>query len=343
MTKAFNIRIPAQAYNHPEALLTWINSHVNPGVPVQRTIFTVRDLEAIYTKFKSKLERCLSLEVINAYRKSKAIPPMFAQEHAAWKHEQEVELQFSPITDGRFMAKFLLSGPSHTGDNGTLGMGYVDLTQFELGLWYSPDGDMYTLTYMDKEAGHSVQIPDDVVPLKLFPVFEFNYQQDAKNPETNLSTEDLFAEFLQKFSKTFWDDKVANQIRNAISITDISVELDPRDPSPQKTLEKIVDLTSQTRTQYFPWGLNTPADKGYFGFEEVSKAAHVLETQMLAADALAGGFFKPLMLSVFSIEVPVKEGTCVYTKATFSYGQRMTVMIPPLVLREEEPGVYTYL
>ena len=299
MTKAFNIRIPAQAYNHPEALLTWINSHVNPGVPVQRTIFTVRDLEAIYTKFKSKLDRCLSLEVINAYRKSKAIPPMFAQEHAAWKHEQEVELQFSPITDGRFMAKFLLSGPSHTGDNGTLGMGYVDLTQFELGLWYSPDGDMYTLTYMDKEAGHSVQIPDDVVPLKLFPVFEFNYQQDAKNPETNLSTEDLFAEFLQKFSKTFWDDKVA-----------------------------------QT---------TSAADKGYFGFEEVSKAAHVLETQMLAADALAGGFFKPLMLSVFSIEVPVKEGTCVYTKATFSYGQRMSVMIPPLVLREEEPGVYTYL
>lgn len=54
--------------------------------------------------------------------------------------------------------------------------------------------------------------------------------------------------------------KVANQIRNAISITDVKVELDPRDATPQKTIEKIVDLTSQTRTQYFPWGLNTPND-----------------------------------------------------------------------------------
>lgn len=54
--------------------------------------------------------------------------------------------------------------------------------------------------------------------------------------------------------------KIANQVRNAISITDINVELDPRDPSPQRTMEKIIDLSSQTRSQFFPWGLNTPSD-----------------------------------------------------------------------------------
>ena len=38
----------------------------------------------------------------------------------------------------------------------------------------------------------------------------------------------------------------------AVLQTDVNLELDPRDPSPQRTIEKVVDLTSQTRTQFFP-------------------------------------------------------------------------------------------
>lgn len=54
--------------------------------------------------------------------------------------------------------------------------------------------------------------------------------------------------------------RVGNQIRNAISITDVKVTLDERDHQPQRTLSKIVDLVSQSRAQFFPWGLNTASD-----------------------------------------------------------------------------------
>lgn len=54
--------------------------------------------------------------------------------------------------------------------------------------------------------------------------------------------------------------RVANQIRNAISITDVNVTLDERDHNPQKTLDKIVDLVMQSRSQLVPWGLNTASD-----------------------------------------------------------------------------------
>lgn len=54
--------------------------------------------------------------------------------------------------------------------------------------------------------------------------------------------------------------RVANQIRNAISITDVNVTMDPRDHQPQRTLTKIVDLVTQSRAQFFPWGLNTASD-----------------------------------------------------------------------------------
>lgn len=54
--------------------------------------------------------------------------------------------------------------------------------------------------------------------------------------------------------------RVANQIRNAISITDVKVILDPRDHQPQRTLMKVVDLVTQSRAQFFPWGLNSASD-----------------------------------------------------------------------------------
>lgn len=54
--------------------------------------------------------------------------------------------------------------------------------------------------------------------------------------------------------------RVANQIRNAISITDVHVVLDERDHRPNHTLMKIVDLVTQSRAQFFPWGLNTASD-----------------------------------------------------------------------------------
>ena len=54
--------------------------------------------------------------------------------------------------------------------------------------------------------------------------------------------------------------RVANQIRNAISITDVTVVLDERDHQPQKTLSKVIDLVTQSRAQFFPWGLNSASD-----------------------------------------------------------------------------------
>ena len=45
-----------------------------------------------------------------------------------------------------------------------------------------------------------------------------------------------------------------NPNNNPNSFNNMNLELDPRDPSPQRTIEKVVDLTSQTHTQSFPGG-----------------------------------------------------------------------------------------
>lgn len=54
--------------------------------------------------------------------------------------------------------------------------------------------------------------------------------------------------------------RVANQIKNAISITDVSVTLDPKDKNPLRSLMKISDLVMQSRAQFFPQSLHNTSD-----------------------------------------------------------------------------------
>lgn len=297
-SKSFNIRLPQIVRGQPEALLTWINSHINPGVPVAKTTIEVKAFTGIYDKFQLRLNRCLSLDTINAYRTVNKLPLMAGQEHAGWLTSQDVELNISLITEGRFQAKFQLTGPAHSPSvNGQLHMGYEDLCDFEIGLFYNAETDVYHMAYKDTRLGEVVPaMAEPLRAMKLFPVFEFNYETNRKEPEAALSTGDVFGLFKSAFGKAMWDDRIQ--------------------------AAGIAKLT---------------APAGYYGYEHIDNAMAVLENQMLFADAFAGNFFKPLMLQVFTIEVPVKEGRLFYTRATFSYGQRVSVMLTPLLLKENVP------
>ena len=140
------------------------------------------------------------------------------------------------------------------------------------------NNDIYSVMMARALSGSQTQIV--YVPKEFFTYFAFQFNANGTGRSLLSDVKNLIS--LRAVSLYA---KVANQIRNAISITDISVELDPRDPSPQKTLEKIVDLTSQTRTQYFPWGLNTPADIANWwhraGFQmNVSGHPHLPQTKI---------------------------------------------------------------
>ena len=57
--------------------------------------------------------------------------------------------------------------------------------------------------------------------------------------------------------QAFLEEKQSEIGSAHVSITDVNIELDPRDPSPNRTIEKIVDLTSQTRTAFMSGTLQT--------------------------------------------------------------------------------------
>lgn len=54
--------------------------------------------------------------------------------------------------------------------------------------------------------------------------------------------------------------KVMAQVKSAISLTHVNMTLDPNDPDPQKTIEIAQHEIGKMRQQYFPLGINTPAD-----------------------------------------------------------------------------------
>lgn len=117
----------------------------------------------------------------------------------------------------------------------------------------SRNNDIYAVMLARALSGSQTQIV--YIPKEFFTYFAYQYNSNGTG-RSLLSD----VNYLVSLRAVSMYAKVANQIRNAISITDVNVTMDPRDPMPQKTIEKIIDLTSQTRTQMFPWGLNTPSD-----------------------------------------------------------------------------------
>lgn len=115
------------------------------------------------------------------------------------------------------------------------------------------NNDIYMVMLARSLAGSNTQIV--YIPKEFYTYFAFQYNANGTGRSFLADVKYLIS--LRSISLFA---KIANQVRNAISITDINVELDPRDPSPQRTMEKIIDLSSQTRAQFFPWGLNTPSD-----------------------------------------------------------------------------------
>lgn len=54
--------------------------------------------------------------------------------------------------------------------------------------------------------------------------------------------------------------KVMAQTKSSINVTHVGVTLDPNDPDPQKTIEMAAHEVVKMRQNYFPLGINTPAD-----------------------------------------------------------------------------------
>ncbi len=117
----------------------------------------------------------------------------------------------------------------------------------------STNTDAYRVLLARGLAGQSTRMV--YIPKSFFTYFAFQFNPNGTG--RSLLTD---VKYLISLRAVSLYAKVANQIRNAISVTDIKVKLDERDNTPQKTLEKVVDIVSQTRSQFFPWGLNTPSD-----------------------------------------------------------------------------------
>ena len=117
----------------------------------------------------------------------------------------------------------------------------------------SSNTDAYAISMARSFAGQTTRMV--YIPKSFFTYFAFQFNPNGTG--RSLLTD---VKYLISLRAVSLYAKVANQIRNAISVTDIKVKLDPRDNNPQKTLEKVADVVSQTRSQFFPWGLNTPSD-----------------------------------------------------------------------------------
>lgn len=122
-----------------------------------------------------------------------------------------------------------------------------------LELSLTKNNDAYSMLLARAWAGQSTRLV--YIPKQFYTYFAFQFNPNGTG--RSLLTD---VKYLISLRAVSLYAKVANQIRNAISVTDISVKIDERDPDPQKSLEKVVDIVSQTRSQFFPWGLNTPSD-----------------------------------------------------------------------------------
>lgn len=54
--------------------------------------------------------------------------------------------------------------------------------------------------------------------------------------------------------------KIMAQSKQAIDVTKVNISLDPNDQDPEKTIEQIQDSVLKLRQNYFPLGINNPAD-----------------------------------------------------------------------------------
>ena len=122
-----------------------------------------------------------------------------------------------------------------------------------LELSLTKNNDAYSMLLARAWAGQATRMV--YIPKQFYTYFAFQFNPNGTG--RSLLTD---VKYLISLRAVSLYAKVANQIRNAISVTDISVKLDERDPDPQKSLEKVIDIVSQTRSQFFPWGLNTPSD-----------------------------------------------------------------------------------
>lgn len=115
------------------------------------------------------------------------------------------------------------------------------------------NNDAYMILLARAWAGQQTQVV--YVPKKYFTYFAFQFNPDGTG--RSMVTDVLKLLSMRGISMYA---KIANQVRNAISLTEVGVELDPADRSPEKTLEMVKDIVSQSRTQFMPWGLNNPSD-----------------------------------------------------------------------------------
>lgn len=93
-------------------------------------------------------------------------------------------------------------------------------------------------------------VPEELVSYFAFKYFENgvgkSYLDDLKN--------------LMSMRAILLISKVMSAMKSSINITQIGVELDPRDPDPQKTIEIATHEVMKARASYFPMGINSPVD-----------------------------------------------------------------------------------
>lgn len=93
------------------------------------------------------------------------------------------------------------------------------------------------------------------VPAELLTYFAYRYDNNGVGKSLLDSMR-----LLNSLRAIMMFSRVMASVKNSIGRTNVKLKLDEKDPDPQKTIETSIHEISKTNQQYFPLGLNSPAD-----------------------------------------------------------------------------------
>lgn len=201
--KVFHIRMPEISLKSSTVFLKWVNTHVNHGIPEDKTFFHSASFEQIFKKFKEKYDRMTNIELLNASLKVSGKPEIDQLGFIYWLENQSVEISVEEITPGRFNLKTLMVGPALAGQDGNVSVGYQDITRFQLAVYFKDD--QYFLIYADSESGETAVVPNDGIPVRVFPVIDFNYELPRDEKKTPYDITTLRVGYMEMFNNFLVD------------------------------------------------------------------------------------------------------------------------------------------
>lgn len=195
--KAFHIRLPEASYSNSVSFVKWINVHITPGIPVNKTVFDPKPAEEIFLNFKTKLANMTNLDLINASLKVKGEKLLTQKEIDFWFENQSIEISVEEITPGRFNFQTMMVGPAVSTVDNQISIGYENMTRFQAAVYFQ--NNQYFLIFANSEAGKTSTVPQDATPIKVFPLADFSYEMPTDKTEPKKTIQSLLFDYNDYF------------------------------------------------------------------------------------------------------------------------------------------------